>query len=296
MTTEPKHAPKYFTIDSRLEFVDCMVEASSYERHDLWDRYQRIPAELGVGLRWEQDMLGRGCQIGELGGLPIWVSWSFDLIDGAVICFYAPTSRAVDHDVVQAWAKAICAKRTNAENFHNRPRFAGDSPNVTRFRHAVEAQRAEYRAALAVEMAKPAVPVDHEDDRLAATGIPEISDGQVAERLAVVTPIDETHRRIEHPADLRRIAYTWDPKFGDVITDIEPAKTVKTLHAYGYYGMFKPSIAEVLAQAPGDLHEYVAFSIQGPETSADLNRFPACLNAGYHVAEVTYYRRSKEAR
>ena len=49
----------------------------------------------------------------------------------------------------------------------------------------------------------------------------------------------------------------------------------------------------MLAQAPDDLHEYVAFSIEGPETADDINRFPKCRDAGYHVAEVTYYRRAK---
>lgn len=141
--------------------------------------------------------------------------------------------------------------------------------------------------------------------------IPEISDAQLDERAAMVRVVVERKAYdspegqpnvirerslglwwVEMPSDLRGIAFTWSPKWLRPVDpgELTPVRKVLTLHTYGYYGMFKPSIAEVLAAAPDDLHTYKAFSIAGPEDADDLNFNGAALHAGYHVAEVTYYR------
>jgi hypothetical protein len=86
----------------------------------------------------------------------------------------------------------------------------------------------------------------------------------------------------------------WSEDVGEPAEGLVAAKTVITLHTFGYQGIFKPSIAEVLAQAPDDLHEYIAFSIAGPDDVDDLNRDRAALDAGFRVATVTYYRRFAE--
>lgn len=65
---------------------------------------------------------------------------------------------------------------------------------------------------------------------------------------------------------------------------------IRTLHSYGYHGFFKPSVAEVLAQATDEqLSDVVAFETLGPETVSDLNKHREELNEGFHVAETILY-------
>lgn len=84
--------------------------------------------------------------------------------------------------------------------------------------------------------------------------VPEITDERLQELMLRFTPLvkrgDLLHR-IEVP-DLRNVAYTWDPVL------LEPTPFVamvecKLDHYCGYHALFKPSIAEVLAQLPADL-------------------------------------------
>lgn len=89
----------------------------------------------------------------------------------------------------------------------------------------------------------------HDPDAIA------ITDDVLAERLARFTPLvmkDGTASRFDLP-DLRRTAYTWEPKNLQAVEIIEDIMTSPTHHGCGYYGFFKPSIAEVLAQVPADL-------------------------------------------
>lgn len=82
----------------------------------------------------------------------------------------------------------------------------------------------------------------------------EISDLMLAERLSKVRPLilsDGEHFLFDLP-DPRNTAFTWAP------VNVRPAKKhravskFRTLHSCGFYGFFKPSIAEVLAQLPDD--------------------------------------------
>lgn len=132
--------------------------------------------------------------------------------------------------------------------------------------------------------------------------IPAITDGQlllVLERLRPVVEQDGALWDIEIP-DLRRCAFTWDPKVTHHRPDLIAAITIKTLHSYGAPSFFKPSIADVIAQLPdaladwpGDVSSLVAFSVEGPDSidPGDADAF----NAGYHVAKTTLYRRSEKA-
>ncbi len=55
--------------------------------------------------------------------------------------------------------------------------------------------------------------------------------------------------------DLRKTAFTWDPKPKEKAKKLKHLEDIKTFHTYGYYGFFKPSIAEVIAQIPESLLE-----------------------------------------
>lgn len=90
---------------------------------------------------------------------------------------------------------------------------------------------------------------------------------------------------------LSSVAYTWDPVKTEVAEELVVLGQIITYHTYGYYGFFKPSIAEVLAQIPEKyLGVVCAFEIVAqPQTADDLNENIAILDAGYHVAITQLY-------
>jgi len=65
------------------------------------------------------------------------------------------------------------------------------------------------------------------------------------------------------PVHPRKIAYTWEPKpIGGPRHDIACFDAIRTYHKYGAPSLFKPSIAEVIAQIPEDVvDKTVAFEI-----------------------------------
>ena len=124
--------------------------------------------------------------------------------------------------------------------------------------------------------------------------VPEERIQELAERIKPVVYFARKGRCYIKPVDLFDIAYTWEPKSADKATCLNPLCDITTYHTYGYYGMFKPSIAEVLAQIPAEhLDKVAAFEIVGsPETVDDLNREHEAVNAGYHVATTRLYVRA----
>lgn len=289
--------------DPRLAHVDCMVAASHDEQFMLWQLYasdSRDRTRDFPGLSWRQDSMGRSTTIGVLDGRPIHVAWYFVVVEGAVLCFYEATSTVVDHDQVRAWSNAICPTHVNAANFHNRPRFDNMSPNVALYDAAggnIRAERwARYESKAASDAERLAGMVrDPAVIAMIEAGIPEISDSLLADRATMVEPLVDRDGQLWHIlpiGELRSVSFTWSEDWTRTMdSDLVPAKQVRTLHTFGYYGFFKPSIAEVLAQAPDDLHEYAAYSIEGPKDAVELRLYPEAIDAGYHVATVTYYRR-----
>lgn len=132
------------------------------------------------------------------------------------------------------------------------------------------------------------------------TYIPEITTDELKARAAKIRPVVRMRgfpvkkEKLYYikPVDIEHTAFTWNPKPDYAAKNLVPLQTITTYHSYGYYGCFKPSIAEVLAQIPdGLLSSVVAFETHGPETAADLNKDIEALNDGYHVAETTLYKR-----
>ncbi len=127
------------------------------------------------------------------------------------------------------------------------------------------------------------------------TWIPEISDERLAELVERIKPVVRFGKKpfyIE-PVDPKKVAYMWSPKKAAPATGLVPIRDITTNHRYGYYGLFKPSIAEVLAFVEqSDLDAgVIAFEIVAmPEDAVDLNRETEALNAGYHVAMTRLYR------
>lgn len=127
--------------------------------------------------------------------------------------------------------------------------------------------------------------------------IPKITNEDLATLAARMKPIAQQnsapHYIVGSP-HLRNESFLWDPVFGEEATGLKPLMQVRTYHTYGYYGLFKPSIAEVIAQIPLQARaDVVAFEItEPPRLAADLNKQRDALNAGYHVAMTTLYARA----
>ena len=133
--------------------------------------------------------------------------------------------------------------------------------------------------------------------------IPAMSQLELEERLTRAFPMKD-RRFIDlatvHPTD---VSFIWSPGFIDkgghggrvnkaLLRRLGHSIPVRTLHRYGYYSFFKPSLAECLAFLPAELNrrgQAFAFSVQGPETATDLNEESEALNAGFHVAVTTFW-------
>lgn len=127
--------------------------------------------------------------------------------------------------------------------------------------------------------------------------IPEISDEKLEELYENIKPVMEREKElywVHRPDSLRHIAFTWDPRLSNTpVKSLEKICTIKTLHTWAYYGFFKPTIAEVLSQVPENLiNTAVAFSTKSPEDASELNKNKVELNAGFHVAETTLYKKA----
>ena len=91
--------------------------------------------------------------------------------------------------------------------------------------------------------------------------VPTISDTELGVWMEEFTPLILKDGKLYtfKPVDPRTVAFTWGPKKLKNIKKkkkkFKELRVVETDHRCGYVGFFKPSIAEVLAQIPGDLSE-----------------------------------------
>lgn len=98
--------------------------------------------------------------------------------------------------------------------------------------------------------------------------------------------------------ELFNISYLWDDHRERPVQDGEivpiPDADFRCLHSYGYYGLFKPSVAEVLTQLdPRIVDRVAAFEIiDSPLTWDDFHRdcfTSAAFKNYYHVSTVRLY-------
>lgn len=96
----------------------------------------------------------------------------------------------------------------------------------------------------------------------------------------------------KHPDD---VSYTWDPVYLKEAKGLEEIARFECLHRYGYYGMFKPSVGEVIRQIPAEHREAAQYFqiTKQPEGAADFAKHQAAFDAGFHTSEVTLYRVSR---
>jgi hypothetical protein len=120
---------------------------------------------------------------------------------------------------------------------------------------------------------------------------PAISDTDLADLAARIVPVvPDGNGTLHHikPVDLRSTAFTWAPELTGPAANLEPIATIVTYHTYGYFGLFKPSVAEVLAQLPTEVADVAAaFSTELVDSTPE-----ACIVGDYHRAVTTVYTRA----
>lgn len=84
------------------------IEASNAERHFLWcDHSTRSPRPTEYTVEWSGiGAHGYLMTVGHVGELPVCVSLTLDEIAGKPVLFYEPTSRVVDHQMIEEWFAA----------------------------------------------------------------------------------------------------------------------------------------------------------------------------------------------
>ena len=134
--------------------------------------------------------------------------------------------------------------------------------------------------------------------------IPEIDDKRLEELYKMLKPI-VTIEKMKYLLkeftleQLRNQSYIWnsDEDKRDIVdsSKLEPVEDFLCLHTYGYYGFFKPSIAEVLSQVPEKtISEANTFEIiESPKTREDIFRYPEVVNNGFHLSKVRSYKMHK---
>jgi len=134
--------------------------------------------------------------------------------------------------------------------------------------------------------------------------IPEITDEELRTRYERIKPIVEIEGKkylLRNFADLRNVSYIWNvhqDKREEINIDEYIAleeHDFECIHEYGYYGFFKPSIAEVLAQIPSDLANIVDLFeiIEKPEIAEDFSKNKIIFENGYHISKVRLYVKKK---
>ncbi len=122
--------------------------------------------------------------------------------------------------------------------------------------------------------------------------IPAITNQDLKRLAQKIRPLVTQDGRLMHIKlpDLRNEAFPWAPVVTEPAAGLVEIAKIRTLHSYAYYGFFKPSVSEVIAQIPEEwIERAVAFSTQGPENVEDMNREKEALDAGFHVAVTTLY-------
>lgn len=134
--------------------------------------------------------------------------------------------------------------------------------------------------------------------------IPEIDDNRLKELYQLLKPIvtiDEMKYLLREFTlqELRNQSYIWN-RHEDKRDVVDPSRleTVDDflcLHTWGYYGLFKPSIAEVLSQAPESVIEQAnTFEIiESPETREDVFKYKEVIDNGFHLSKVRAYKMHK---
>jgi len=122
--------------------------------------------------------------------------------------------------------------------------------------------------------------------------VPEISDEKLNSLIKKIVPVVRKDNKLYHIEipNLRNIAYTWDYKTTEEYSNLKEITRIKTNHYCRYHGLFKPSIAEVLAQIPEHLIDKIdAFEIISDVCSGTDDEIKIFKEGNGHLATTILY-------
>lgn len=111
-----------------LDGVVGAVEATSYEKHMLWQEYAQEALKLREGgpdrrirYPWKEGLSGLGHGVGEIDDRPVCLSLLVDTIASHRILFWHCTSQVVDYVMIENWLDKVLPDRKNGDpmNFCN---------------------------------------------------------------------------------------------------------------------------------------------------------------------------------
>lgn len=104
------------TAETRLAATFFVVEADSFAQHTFWAQHaedslhppwdKRKNCRAYEPLEWEQVSSGWDVYVGEIAKRDIYISVNWARIEGQLVCFWYPTSQAVDTLKCEAWIDA----------------------------------------------------------------------------------------------------------------------------------------------------------------------------------------------
>lgn len=121
-------------IEDDLAKAEFFVDADSFARQILWERFAKQSADLRVekagwpNVDWEQDGMGFSAVIGWYGDHPVNVAFFGAKLNGKLVVFYEAVSRVTDSIMLEQWIKDRANPRwdngtrpafTDACNFHH---------------------------------------------------------------------------------------------------------------------------------------------------------------------------------
>jgi pentatricopeptide repeat protein len=87
----------YMSTEDKLKETVCFIEATDFERHEIWRKLHETHD-------YEHDSIGSSIVVGCIKGDPtlsVTVQLLFSYLKGYRICMYTPTSRYVDHTLIE---------------------------------------------------------------------------------------------------------------------------------------------------------------------------------------------------
>ena len=139
--------------------------------------------------------------------------------------------------------------------------------------------------------------------------IPKISDEEMMKRYKQIKPVITVNGKLHYfreytLEELSNMSYFFNrhedvrEEVGEDELEVLEGRDFVCLHSYGYYGLFKPSVGEVLSQIKEyDLPFIKAFEIiESPQTSADFHKdsfTSIAFDNGYHVSTVRLYGKKR---
>lgn len=134
--------------------------------------------------------------------------------------------------------------------------------------------------------------------------IPELSDKELMERYHQIKPLvkyENDYYKLKKYSlrELKHNSFIWfNPEDLKSVVDLDNYDLLDEFdcyHSFGYYGLFKPTIAEVLTQYPDELlKESNAFILcDYPKYDSDLEANSDIFKAGYHESTIKALRLKK---